>query len=120
MKIVLLPMAFSVCQVEAFSIPRTPYTFTGCTEEENSLVCPTAQAPDHCLNREDGWRCFRVAGQLDFSLIGVLAGIAGCLAAREIPIFVLSTYNTDYILVKEERLTESISALKAAGYEITA
>ena len=116
----LLPMGFSVCQVETLPAAPVPYTFIGCTEEENSLVCPTEQAPDHCLNREDGWRCFRVAGPLDFSLVGILAGIAGCLAAKKIPIFALSTYNTDYILVKEERLEESISALKTSGYEITA
>ena len=118
MRLRLLPMTFTVCQVKsAEEISLQPYTFLSRTAEEISLTCPTCQAPAHCLSREDGWRCFQVAGPLDFSLVGILAGIARRLAEKQIPIFALSTYNTDYILIKEEKLEEAIEAL-GADYEI--
>jgi len=115
----LLPMNFSVCQVaDAPNFALAPYTFLARTEEEISLVCPGECVPEGCLNREDGWRCFQVAGPLDFSLVGILSAIAGCLAAKQIPIFAVSTYNTAYVMVKEEKLTEARAALTEAGYEI--
>ena len=62
--------------------------------------------------RDDGWRGFRVCGTLDFSLIGILAWIAETLAANEISIFAISTYNTDYVLVKEENFDKALEVLK--------
>lgn len=120
MTLELLPKEYTVCQVARlqevdFSVPGV---FLACTEEEISLACPTQNAPAHPIKREDGWRCLKVAGPLDFSLVGVLAKIAACLATQGIPIFALSTYNTDYILFKEERLKEALAALAAAGHEI--
>ena len=92
--------------------------FWGITDEEISLVCPTASVPGDAFAREDGWKAFRIEGVLDFSMIGVLARISSVLAAEGIGIFVMSTYNTDYILVKKENFDRAVDALSQAGYEI--
>ena len=80
--------------------------------------CPTASVPVDTAAREDGWRGFRIEGVLDFSLTGILAKLSGILAENGIGIFAVSTYNTDYILVKAENLDRSLSVLESAGYEI--
>lgn len=94
------------------------FYFIGKTDEEISLVCRTEDTPEHTTEREDGWRGFRIQGVLDFSLIGILAKISGILAENEIGIFAVSTYNTDYILVKEENYEKALKVLAAAGYDI--
>lgn len=91
--------------------------FVGKTDEELSLVCPEQCAPDSCIRREDGWRAFRIAGELDFSLTGILAGIAQALAEEGIGIFAVSTYNTDYVLTKKDNFGRAVSALARRGYE---
>ena len=105
---------FSVCKVSDYSgiDIAQPFVFTATTDEENSLVCPTDIVPDNTVARDDGWRGFRVCGTLDFSLIGILAWIAETLAANEISIFAISTYNTDYVLVKEENFDKALEVLK--------
>ena len=122
MKITLeiLPQLFSVCQVESITAEdlRAEYTFFARTDCELSLVCPTAHVPEKTAAREDGWRGFRIAGVLDFSLIGILAGISSVLAEAGVGIFAVSTFNTDYILVKEENLDKAVSALSDVGYII--
>ena len=95
-----------------------PFCFTGTTDEENSLVCPEVLVPDYTSERDDGWKGFRIIGQLDFSLIGILARISGILASNGIGIFAVSTFNTDYIFTKEENFDKALEVLKAAGYEI--
>ena len=80
--------------------------------KKTPLVCPTEIVPDNTVVRDDGWRGFRVCGTRDFSLIGILAWIAEMLAANEISIFAISTYKTDYILVKEENFDKAAKALK--------
>lgn len=95
------------------------FCFVGKTDEEISLVCITEDVPEHTLRREDGWRAFRIEGELDFSLIGILAGISGLLAEAEIGIFVVSTYRTDYVLVKKTQYQKALEVLVAAGYEIS-
>lgn len=94
------------------------FFFIGKTDEELSLVCHTEHAPQHTAEREDGWRCFRIEGVLDFSLIGILSKLTAVLAEEGIGVFAVSTYNTDYILVKEERFTEALEALGNAGYTV--
>jgi len=115
-----LDAKLSVCKVEDYSgiDMSQPFCFTGCTDEENSLVCPTDMVPDNTDERDDGWKAFRIVGTLDFSLIGILARISKILASNEIGIFAISTYNTDYILTKEENFDKAISVLKSAGYKI--
>lgn len=95
-----------------------PWLFIGRTDAETSVVCLSAHAPVHCLAREDGWRAFRVAGQMDFGLTGVLAGLATVLAQASVSIFALSTFDTDYILVKKENLSKALEALASAGHEV--
>jgi len=111
---------FTVCQVPNLSSVNldAAYCFVGKTDEEKSLVCLTQDVPENTLAREDGWRAFRIAGALDFSLIGILARISAVLSAAGIGIFAVSTYNTDYIFVKKDSETRAITALKDAGYEI--
>ena len=95
-----------------------PWLFIGRTDAETSVVCLSAHAPVHCLAREDGWRAFRVAGQMDFGLTGVLAGLATVLAQASVSIFALSTFDTDYILVKKGNLSKALEALASAGHEV--
>lgn len=110
----VLPLDFSVCQVQDYSETDLlqNFVFTGKTDEECSLVCPTPIVPSHTLSREDGWIAMRIRGVLDFSLICILADIATRLAQEKISIFALSTYNTDYILIKKENKERAISTLE--------
>ena len=87
-------------------------------DAERSLVCRTQDVPDNVTAQEDGWRAMRITGTLDFSLIGVLAGISAVLAENGIGIFVLSTYDTDYILTKQETYARALQLLAQAGYRI--
>jgi hypothetical protein len=87
------------------------------TDRELSVVCEEGAAPAD-TKREAGWRLLRVAGPLDFSLTGILAGIAAPLAEAGVSIFAVSTFDTDYIMVKQEDLAKALSALRAAGHAI--
>lgn len=111
---------FSVCQItDAADVNLAdPFVFVGKTDEELSLVCRTNAAPIRTIAREDGWRMLRIAGTLDFSLIGILARIASLLADAKISIFALSTYNTDYLLVKQDKLDAAVRVLQENGYKI--
>ncbi|MCQ4637301.1 ACT domain-containing protein [Anaerovorax odorimutans] len=111
---------FSVCKVEDLSQIKLQdeFFFIGKTDEELSLVCETGSVPQKTLEREDGWKAFRIQGVLDFSLIGILSKISGILADNQIGIFVVSTYNTDYVLVKEENFEKALSILQENGYKI--
>ena len=119
MKLQVLPYDLTVCKVPFLANIHTDagFFFIGKTDEEISLVCRTEDTPANTTDREDGWRGFRIEGILDFSLTGILAKISGILAEKEIGIFAVSTYNTDYVLVKKENLTRAMEALSAAGYE---
>ena len=94
------------------------FYFIGKTDEEISLVCKTEDTPADTTARDDGWRGFRIQGVLDFSLIGILSGISGILAANSIGIFAVSTYNTDYILVKSGNFDKAVNVLREEGYTI--
>ena len=105
---------FSVCKVKDYSSIdlSQPFCFTAHTDEENSLLCPAEQVPENTTDRNDGWRGFRIRGQLDFSLIGILSGILKILAENEISVFAVSTFDTDYIFVREEDFQKAIQVLK--------
>lgn len=111
---------FSVCQVEDYSLVNlnSEYSFIGKTDEEKSLVCITDEVPANVIQQDDGWKAFRIQGVLDFSLIGILAKIAAALADNGISIFAVSTYNTDYVLMKRENYQKALDVLKALGYMI--
>jgi len=85
------------------------------TAEELSVVCRDEAVPDG-VRCERGWRCLRVAGVLDFSLTGVLASLLGPLAAAGVSVFVVSTFDTDYLLVKEDKWAEATEVLRRAGF----
>ena len=110
----------TVCKIaDVKDIPlQSSLYFVGRTDEEISLVCKTDEVPAQTTDREDGWSAFRVEGVLDFSLVGILSKITGILAEQGIGIFAVSTYNTDYILVKKEKMDAALAALEAAGYEV--
>ena len=110
----------SICQVEDYSLVNleADYSFIAKTEEERSLVCITKDVPSNVIRREDGWKAFCVQGVLDFSLIGILSKISTILAERGISIFAVSTYNTDYILIKDTNYEKALEVLKSSGYEI--
>jgi hypothetical protein len=120
MQLQCLPDALSVCKVASLSHIRldSDFYFLARTDEELSLVCRTSDAPAATVAREDGWRGFRVVGVLDFSLVGILARLSSLLAENAISIFAVSTYNTDYILVREPQFERAVKILSAAGYEI--
>ncbi len=120
MEIKKIDYDFTVCKVKDYMLVNMDdeYCFIGKTDEEKSLVCRTENVPDNVIEQENGWKAFRIQGILDFSLIGVLSKIAALLAKNNIGIFVVSTYNTDYVFVKEEKIFEALQLLADAGYRI--
>lgn len=121
MEIKKICQEFSVCQVEDYSLVnlKSEYCFIGKTDEENSLVCAVDEVPSNVIRRDDGWRAFRIQGVLDFSLVGILSKIASVLAEHGIPIFAVSTYNTDYVFIKEENYQRGLEILETSGYDIS-
>lgn len=118
MELKKLDFDITICKLSAeadLDLSKSFY-FIGKTDQELSLVCPTKDTPANTIAREDGWRGFRIEGVLDFSLVGILSEISGILASHGIGIFAVSTYNTDYILVKKENFYKSMEVLAQAGY----
>lgn len=120
MEIKTIGREFSVCKIKDVSeVDFTKeFCFLGKTDEELSLVCITKDAPENTVEREDGFRAFRIQGVLDFSLIGILSRISALLADNNIGIFAVSTYNTDYILTKEGDFSKALEVLSKSGYDI--
>ena len=110
----------TVCKVTELSDINldTDFYFIGKTDDELSLVCRTEDTPQNTIERDDGWKAFHIQGVLDFSLIGILSKLSGILAEHKIGIFAVSTYNTDYILVKEENYETALTVLASEGYTI--
>ena len=121
MELKKIPYKLTVCKVEDISYVdiSADFYFIGKTDEELSLVCRTEDVPLFTTERDDGWRGFRISGTLDFSLIGILSKLSGILAEHKIGIFAVSTYNTDYILVKEENFERALDILGSEGYSIS-
>jgi hypothetical protein len=89
------------------------------TDAELSVVCPEDAVPGGGAVRvEQGWRALEVAGPLDFSMVGVMAGLAVPLAEAGVSVFVVSTYDTDYVLVRSTAITQAIAALHEAGHTV--
>ena len=119
LKLKSLPQDLTVCKLATLDQLdlSAGFFFVARTDEEISLVCETARVPENTLAREDGWRAFRVEeGPLDFSLVGILARISAVLAENQIGIFAVSTFNTDYILVKKENFPKAQKVLTSEGY----
>ena len=122
LKMKLLERGYGVCrlsiedEIPKWAFQSDVYSITK-THDELSIVCKEEYIPEG-IECEKEWRVLKVQGPLDFSLIGILSTISGVLAQHKISIFAISTYDTDYILVKDDKINEAIEALKAIGCEI--
>jgi hypothetical protein len=118
----LLFETFAVCRLEKGSpvpqwVPTEPFFSVTGTADELSIVCPAEVVPAE-IQADRGWRCFKLQGPFPFSLTGILNSITVPLAEGGIGIFAISTYDTDYVLVKEENLQQALSILTDAGHTI--
>jgi hypothetical protein len=115
----VLPGLLAVCRLSVSqAVPewvlRLPFWSITRTEDEMSVVVPEALASPG-WKQEVGWRALKVRGPLDFGLIGVLSRLSGALAASNVSLFAISTFDTDYVLVREADLARAVAALQAAG-----
>ena len=122
MKITLQPFTYAVCRLElGTKIPdwafKGKFFSINRTDDELSIVCAESQVPSNVKFDKD-WRLLKVEGPLDFNLTGILSGIANCLAQAKVSIFAISTYDTDYVMVKSSSLDVAISSLKKDGYQV--
>ena len=120
MELEIIPRDFSVCKVESIGDADLSrgVVFLSVTPDEVSLVCETPYVPQNAFKVESGWKAFRVSGELDFGLIGILAKISGVLADAGISIFAVSTFNTDYVLVKAESFKRGLQVLGDNGFKV--
>ena len=127
MKLLLLPGLFAVCQLDPkASLPvwATPASSSACLGHTNArmnfrLSARREDAPDDVRSERD-WRCLMVQGPLDFSLTGVLSALLAPLAEAGVSVFALSTFDTDYLLVRAAQLDLAIETLSAAGHLVAA
>ncbi len=111
-----IPGAFAVCRLAATDdVPAWALTGSGFvsitrSDRELSIVVPQERVPAD-VTAERGWVAFRIAGTLDFSQVGVIAGLTDPLAKAGISVFVISTYETDVVLVKSKDTARAIEAL---------
>jgi hypothetical protein len=121
-KLLLWSETLTICRLER-NAPIPEWAMTGWfssitrTTEELSVVCAQDQVPPG-IQKQEGWKALQVEGPLDFSLTGVLASLTEPLAKEGISVFAVSTYDTDYLLVKQEQLEGAIQALLKEGYEV--
>lgn len=95
-----------------------PFASLTRTDGELSLVCEATRVPDGALAVEHGFCCMMVEGPLDFSLVGILSELCAALAAGGISVFTVSTFDTDYVLLKDTRYADAARLLAAAGYRL--
>lgn len=126
MKLVRIAGNFAICRLPAKSPPPAWlfgsssgfYSLTK-TDDELSVVCLQHLIPSDLTPCEKDWSCLKVQGPLDFGLTGIMASLASPLAKAGISIFAVSTYDTDYLLVKANRLEDAIEALKKEGHDVS-
>jgi hypothetical protein len=110
----------SVCRLSADEgiphwVPAAGFVSITRTADELSVVCASGSVPPS-VRAEHGFRILKIDGPLDFSLTGILSAVAGPLAEAGISIFAVSTYDTDYVLLKAKALTQAVAVLQAAGH----
>ncbi|MBC8108900.1 MAG: ACT domain-containing protein [Anaerolineae bacterium] len=120
--LIIQPGEYSICRLSAGAdIPanlRRAASFVSISRsaDELSITCLSELAPIDCESRSDGWRCLRFDGVFDLSLTGILSSAVSPLAASQISVFAISTFDTDYILVRESDLPRAIEVLTQAGH----
>jgi hypothetical protein len=124
MQLRTLPDSYAVVRLEPGSdlpdwVDKGPFRSVTRTEHEVSVVCRDRDVPEG-ESVDPGWTVLEMIGPLDFTLTGVIASLVEPLAAAEIPIFVISTFETDYVLVRSSDLARAADALESAGHEFAA
>jgi hypothetical protein len=119
-----LPGSFIICRLPPDAplpelTPNASFISATRTADELSIVCPADQAPGNA-RCEGPWTCFKLEGPFPFSQTGVLASFIDPLAERRVPIFAVATFDTDYVLVKEEHAPTARNTLQAAGHQLIA
>ena len=121
----LLPGRYAVCRLRPESPlppwamrPGAEFSSVTRTPDELSVVCSEAAVPPFVNLAEKGWRAFKLVGPVPFATTGVISGLTAPLAAAGIGVFVLSTFDTDYLLVKEANLEKTTATLVAAGFTV--
>jgi hypothetical protein len=118
----LLPETLAICRLKPdepmpdWALQPGFYSLTR-TADELSIVCAQARVPED-VQSDDGWRALKVEGPLDLSLVGILASLTSPLASAGVNIFAISTYDTDYLLVKQDLLEDGVRALEEVGFEV--
>jgi hypothetical protein len=123
LKLVVLTPVFAVCRLDPFApfpawASSSVFTSITRTSDELSVVCQQHLVPNG-IQCERNWRCIRVSGKMVFSMIGVVASLATPLAESGISVFVVSTFDTDYLLMKETELEKALAVLQAAGHVVS-
>ena len=122
LKLKVLDVTLAICQLEPGSEVEEWSDGTGIfsvmrTDEEVTIVCSEDLVPKG-VTCSKGWKCIQLVGQFEFSEVGIVSQLALPLAGANVPIFVMSTFNTDYILVRKQDLQRASEALRMAGHEI--
>jgi len=122
LKLSLLDGMYAICAFESDTpIPDWAVTASLCsitrTKKELTVVCPQNIIPAG-IKHDHGWRCFRIDGSFDLNQIGVISSLAAPLAQAGISIFVVSSYDTDYIMVNEEKVEQAIAVISGDGHSI--
>ncbi|GCE28244.1 amino acid-binding protein [Dictyobacter alpinus] len=122
MKLAIVPLTLAVCRLAAdeplpgWAVQRHGFFSITATGDELSIVCAASAVPEG-IRCEQPWRAIKIVGTLDFSLVGILASLAEVLAQAQISIFAISTFDTDYILLKEPQLERARVVLEQAGHD---
>jgi hypothetical protein len=122
LSLAILSDSFAVCKLRADEntpswAPSGSFSSLTRTPDELSIVCPQELVPEG-IQAVKGWKSLKVEGKLDFTLVGILSSLTSSLAQVGIVVFVISTYDTDYIFVKESDLDRAVGALRNAGHDV--
>ncbi len=122
LNIIRIPGEFAICELAPESaIPAWvtgPFTSVSRAEDELSIVCLADTVPDH-VKSDGGWSCLKLAGPFEFDQVGIIAGLTGVLAQAKIGVFVVSTFRTDFVLVKKSNFLDATRVLEENGYEFS-
>ena len=120
MTLIKLEHEFSVCKISELGQVdfSREFVFLSKTDDEVSLLCESDFVPSGAIALETGWRGLKISGILDFGMIGVISRISALLAEAGISVFVVSTYNTDYVFVKAANFDKCVRVLSSNGYDV--